>query len=249
MDPVLYSAVGGGTNDLVRQDIIANNLANLNTPGFKADLYQAQVMYLTDENGVPQENSQTYIVEMPSTIDTSPGPIMTTGRPLDVAVNGNGYLAVQGADGNELYTRGGSFHLNAEGQLLNEKGYAVVGEGGPISIPPARSIEIANDGTISIIPVNGTRRDVAVLDRLKTVSLGGAQLDRSPDGLLKLKQGGIAEADNTVQVVSGALEGSNVNAVDQMVQMISANRDFDAQMKIIATVGTDADKLAQLLQP
>jgi flagellar basal-body rod protein FlgF len=246
MDPVLYSAVDGGTNDLVRQDVIANNLANLNTPGFKADLYQAQIMYLTDQSG--QAMDQTYIVEMPSTVDTTPGPLITTGRPLDVAVNGTGYLAVQGPNGNEFYTRGGSFHIDADGQLLNPAGFPVIGEGGPITIPPAATIEIGSDGTISVVPLDGTRKDIAVLDRIKTVSLDGGQLTRTTEGLLQLKQGGIAEADNTIQVVGGALEGSNVNAVDQMVEMISASRDFDAQMKIIATVESDADKLAQVLQ-
>lgn len=247
MDPILYSAVDGGTNDLVRQDIIANNLANVNTPGFKADLYQAQVMYLTDENGVPQSNGQSYIVEMPSTVDLTPGPIMTTGRPLDVAVSGKGFMAVQDANGNEFYTRSGSFQINADGQLLTESGLFVVGDGGPITIPPARSMTIGSDGTISIIPLNGSSKDVAVLDRIKTVSLNAGQASRSENGLFKLSQGGIAEADLNVQVVGGALEGSNVNAVDQMVQMISASRDFDAQMKIMSTVETDADKLAQIL--
>lgn len=247
MDPVLYSAVDGGTNDLVRQDVIANNLANLNTPGFKADLYQAQVMYLTNQNGQVDNNSQSYIVQLPSTINSSPGDLMTTGRPLDVAVSGNGYLAVQGASG-EVYTRGGSFHIDAEGQLLTPSGNPVLGDGGPISIPPARSITIGSDGTISVVPLDGTSNTVAVVDRIKTVSIPGAQLSRTPDGFLTLSGGGVAEADATVQVVSGALEGSNVNAVDQMVQMISASRDFDAQMKIMATVDSDADKLAQVLQ-
>jgi flagellar basal-body rod protein FlgF len=247
MDPVLYSAVDGGTNDLVRQDIIANNLANINTPGFKTDLYQAQTLYLTDENGMVQNNSQSFIVEMPSTVDTTPGEIVTTGRPLDVAVGGNGYLAIQGPDG-EVYTRGGSFHLDAEGQLLTPSGMPVIGEGGPISIPPARKIEIGSDGTISVVPLEGDSKTLAVIDRFKTVSLNRSQFTRTADGSLRLNQGGIAEQDTTIQVISGALEGSNVNAVEQMVQMISANRDFDAQMKIIATVETDADKLAQVLQ-
>lgn len=247
MDPVLYSAVDGGTNDLVRQDVIANNLANLNTPGFKADLYQAQVMYLTDETGQVNDDSQTYVVQLPSTIDTSPGELMTTGRPLDIAVGGNGFLAVQGPSG-EVYTRGGSFHIDAEGQLLTPSGFPVLGEGGPISIPPARSISIGSDGTISIVPLEGTSNTVAVVDRIRTVSVAGARLTRTADGFLSLAQGGVAEVDPTIQVVGGALEGSNVNAVDQMVQMISANRDFEAQMKIIATVDTNADKLAQVLQ-
>ena len=247
MDPVLYSAVDGGTNDLVRQDLIANNLANLNTPGFKADLYQAQVMYLTDANGQITNSSQSYIVELPSTIDTTPGELMTTGRPLDVAVSGDGYLAVQGATG-EVYTRGGSFHTDSEGQLLTASGNAVLGEGGPISIPPARSMTIGSDGTISVVPLDGASNTVAVVDRIRTVSLAGAKLNRTSDGFLSLAGGGTADADTTIQVVSGALEDSNVNAIDQMVQMISANRDFDAQMKIMATVDTNADKLAQVLQ-
>lgn len=247
MDPVLYSAVDGGTNDLVRQDVIANNLANLNTPGFKEDLYQAQVMYLTNENGQVDSNSPTYIVQLQSTVDNSPGELMTTGRPLDVAVSGNGYLAIQGPAG-EVYTRGGSFHIDSQGQLLTPSGFPVLGDGGPISIPPARSITIGSDGTISVIPLEGTDNTVAVVDRIKTVTIAGAQLSRTPQGFLSFAGGGVAEADVTVQVVSGALEGSNVNAVDQMVRMISANRDFDAQMKIMATVESDADKLAQLLQ-
>lgn len=247
MDPVLYSAVGGGTNDLVRQDIIANNLANVNTPGFKADLYQAQTMYLTDKNGQVTNDSPTYIVEMPSTVDTSPGELMTTGRPLDIAVTGNGYLAVQGAEG-EVYTRGGSFQIDAEGQLITPSGKAVMGEGGPIAIPPGRSIEIGSDGTISVVLVEGGSKTLAIVDRIKTVTINSNQISRTAEGFLRLNQGGIADFDPTVQVVSGALEGSNVKAVEQMVQMISANRDFDAQMKIISTVDTNAEKLAQILQ-
>jgi flagellar basal-body rod protein FlgF len=248
MDPVLYSAVDGATNDLVRQDLIANNLANLNTPGFKADLYQAETMYLDDANGVNQTNGQTFIVELPNTIDTTPGELRTTGRELDVAVSGSGFIAVQSADGTEAYTKGGSLRIDENGQLLTASGKAVLGDGGPISIPPAKSVEIASDGTISIIPVDGDSKTLAVLDRIKTVTLDASNVTRTSEGLLRLQQGGIVEADPTVIVVSGALEGSNVNAVDQMVQMISASRDFDAQMKILAIVDEDAQKLEQLLQ-
>jgi flagellar basal-body rod protein FlgF len=247
MDPVLYSAIDGGTNDLARQEVIANNLANLNTPGFKADLYQAQVMYMTDDNGQPDTRGQSYIVEMPSSIDLTPGSLMTTGRPLDVAVTGSGYMAVQDASGNEVYTRGGSFHTDASGQLLNAKGDFVIGGGGPISIPPARSIVIGSDGTISIVPLDGDSKALAVVDTIKMVSLDPSQVARTPNGYLKLNQGAAGEVDASVQIVSGALESSNVNAVDQMVQMISANRDFDAQIKIMATVESNADKLAQVL--
>lgn len=248
MDPVLYSAVDGGTNDLVRQDIIANNLANLNTPGFKADLYQAQVMFMMDQNGVPLPGGQSYIVEMPSTIDTNPGELRTTGRPLDIAINGNGYIAIQAGDGTEVYTRGGSFQIDENGQLITPGGRVVLGDGGPIAIPPSRSIEIGIDGTISVVPVDGDIKGLAILDRVRTVSLNSAQLTRTAEGFLKLNSNAIPDGDANVQVVQGAIEGSNVNAIDQMVRMISASRDFDAQMKIMATVDEDAQKLAQVLQ-
>lgn len=248
MDPVLYNAVDGGTNDLVRQNIIANNLANINTPGFKADLYQAQIMYQNDSNGVPLPNSPSYIVELPSTIDTTPGPLMTTGRPLDVAVSGNGFMAVQAPDGSEVYTRGGSFQIDAEGLLTTPSGYPVLGDGGPISIPAGRSIEVGRDGTISVVSLQGSLKTLAVIGRIKTVTLDPNQVTRTPQGFLKLQQGSAGEADPNVQIVGGALEGSNVQAIDQMVQMISASRDFDSQMKIMAIVNEDADKLAQLLQ-
>jgi flagellar basal-body rod protein FlgF len=248
MDPVLYSAVDGGTNDLVRQDIIANNLANLNTPGFKADLYQAQVMYLLNQDGTPQNNAQTYIVELPSTVDTSPGGIRTTGRDLDVAINGNGYIAVQGANGKELYTRGGSFQIDANGLLTTPGGYAVLGDGGPISIPQAQSIEIGTDGTISVLPAGSTSKVLAIIDRIKTVSIAPGQITRTPEGLLSAAAVTPNDVTAPVQVVGQALEDSNVNAVDQMVEMISASRDFDAQMKIMATVDEDSRKLVQLLQ-
>ena len=248
MDPVLYSAVDGATNDLVRQDLIANNLANLNTPGFKADLYEAETMYLVDDNGFNQTNGQTFIVQLPNAIDTTPGEIRTTGRELDIAIGGNGFIAVQAADGTEAYTKGGSLRIDANGQLLTANGRAVLGDGGPISIPPAKSIEIARDGTISIIPVDGDLRTLAVLDRIKAVSLDATNVTRTSEGLITLQNGGAVEADPTVQVVSGALEGSNVSAVNQMVEMISASRDFDAQMKILAIVDEDAQKLEQLLQ-
>lgn len=247
MDPVLYSVVDGATNDLVRQDIISNNLANLNTPGFKGDLYQAQVMYLTGQNGNILPNAQTYIVEMPSSVDTTPGAIKTTGRPLDVAINGNGYFAVQSPDGTESYTRGGSFQIDANGMLITPSGRFVLGDGGPITIPPAKSIAIGSDGTISIVPLEGDVKSLAVIDRLRTVTIDPNNATRGSDGLVRLSQG-IATPNDTIQVVGGALEDSNVNAIDQMVQMISASRDFDAQMKIMSTVNEDAQKLAQVLQ-
>lgn len=248
MEPVLYSAVDGASNDLIRQDLIANNLANINTPGFKANLYEAEVMYLNDASGINQVNGQTFIVQDANAIDTSPGEIRLTGRDLDIAVGGNGYIAIQAADGSEVYTKGGSLRIDSYGQLLTPAGFSVVGEGGPISIPPAKSVEIGSDGTISIIPVDGDNKTLAVVDKIKTVSLTGAKIQRNAQGFMQLKPGSTADLETPVFIQSGSLEGSNVSAIDQMVRMISASRDFDAQMKILSTVDEDSQKLAQVLQ-
>ncbi|MGL6028442.1 MAG: flagellar basal-body rod protein FlgF [Legionella sp.] len=247
MDPILYTAVTGGRADFKRQELIANNLANVNTPGFKADLYQAQTMYMNDAQGINNPNGQSFVVQTANGVDLSPGEIMTTGRDLDVAIDGNGWLAVRGPDG-EAYVRGGSLRLDVNGQLMTASGMPVLGDGGPISIPPARSIEIGGDGTISIIPLEGDVKTLAVLDRLKLVTLDKNNVVKNEQGLMQLKQGGAAVADPNIRVLSGAIEGSNVKAIDQMVSMISAGREFDAQMKILSTVDDNGQRLAQLLR-
>lgn len=246
MDPILYSAVTGGRSDFKRQELIANNLANVNTPGFKADLYQAQTMYMNDANGINGANGQTFVVQTANGIDLSPGEIMTTGRDLDVAIDGNGWMAVRGPGG-EGYTRGGSLRLDVNGQLMTASGMPVLGDGGPISIPPARSIEIGSDGTISIIPLEGDVKTLAVLDRIKLVTLDKTNVVKNENGLLQLKQGGAVAADPNIRIQSGAIEGSNVKAIDQMVAMISAGREFDAEMKILSTVDENGQRLAQVL--
>lgn len=247
MDPILYSAVTGGRADFKRQELIANNLANVNTPGFKADLYQAQTMYMNNAQGINNPNGQSFVIQTANGIDLSPGDIMTTGRDLDVAIDGNGWMAVRGPNG-EAYARGGSLRLDVNGQLMTASGMAVLGDGGPISIPPSRSIEIGSDGTISIIPLDGDVKTLAVLDRIKLVTLDKNNVIKNEQGLLQLKQGGAAIADPNIRVLSGAIEGSNVKAVDQMVSMISAGREFDAQMKILSTVDDNGQRLAQVLQ-
>ncbi|KTD32101.1 flagellar basal body rod protein FlgF [Legionella moravica] len=248
MEPILYNAVNGGRSDFKRQELIANNLANINTPGFKADLYQAQTMYMSDANGVNEKSGQSFVVQAPNGIDLTPGEIITTGRDLDVAIDGDGWMAVRDGQGNEAYTRGGSLRLDVNRQLITASGKVVMGDGGPISIPPAKSIEIGNDGTITIIPLEGDVKSLAILDRIKLVKLDRTNIVKNDEGLMQLKQGGIAKADSTVKVINGAIEGSNVKAIDQMVGMISAGREFDAQMKILSTVDDNGQKLAQLLQ-
>lgn len=248
MEPILYNAITGGRSDFKKQELIANNLANVNTPGFKADLYQAQTMYMNDANGKHSGNGQSFIVQGPNGIDFTPGDIMTTGRDLDVAIDGDGWMAVKDSHGRESYTRGGSLRLDVNGRLVTASGKAVLGDGGPISIPPAKSIEIGNDGTISIVPLEGDVKSLAILDRIKLVKLDKNNVVKNDEGLLQIIQGRNPGADGTVKLINGAIEGSNVNAVDQMVGMISAGREFEAQMKLLSTVDDNASKLAQVLQ-
>lgn len=247
MEPILYNSISGSRSDFKRQEIIANNLANINTPGFKADLYQAQTMYMNNANGNNQFSAHSFITQNANGIYTSPGEIITTGRDLDVAIDGDGWMAVQDSQGREAYTRGGSLRLNPNGQLITASGKVVLGDGGPISIPPAQSIEIGSDGTISIVPLEGDVKSLAILDRIKLVTLDRNNIYKNDEGLIQLKSGA-ATANSNIKLQSGALEGSNVKAIDQMVAMISAGREFDAQMKLLSTVDDNGQKLAQLLQ-
>ncbi len=248
MEPILYSATTGGRANFKRQEVTANNLANINTPGFKADLYRAQTMFMTQGSGEQIPGGQGFIKQIESGIDLTPGGIMTTGRELDVAIDGDGWLAVKDINGKEGYVRGGSLRLDVNGRLITASGLPVLGDGGPISIPPARSIEIASDGTISILPLDGDSKSLAILDRLKLVKLDKNNIAKNERGLVQLKVGNQTKSDATVKVLKGALEGSNVQAIEQMVGMISSGREFDSHMKILSTVDDNAQKLAQVLQ-
>ncbi|WP_454783916.1 flagellar basal-body rod protein FlgF [Legionella sp. WA2024007413] len=246
MDPILYNAAGGGRTGFKRQEIIANNLANVNTPGFKADLYQAQTLYanMNGSNGGP-----AFAIQNPSTVDLSPGDIMTTGRNLDIAIEGNGWFAVGTGQGQEAYTKAGNLRLDVNGLLTTASGHPVLGNGGPISIPPAQSIDIGTDGTITVVPQGGDPKSAVILDRIKLVTLDKNNIIKNSEGLFQLKNGGAPiAADGNVKVKSGAIEGSNVNAVDQMVEMITSGREYDSHMKLIATMEDNLQKLAQVLQ-
>ncbi|WP_133135528.1 flagellar basal-body rod protein FlgF [Legionella rowbothamii] len=246
MDPILYNAANGGRSNFARQEVIANNLANVGTTGFRADMYQAQTLYVQGAKG-GNNYGQSFTVQNPSAADFTPGPIVVTGRNLDVAVNGKGWLAVRGSDGKEAYTKAGSLNIDANGFLVTASGKQVIGNGGPISIPPATNIDIGTDGTITIVPTGNGPQSATTVDRIKMVSLDPAGITKGKDGLFQLKNGGVAPADNTLKLTSGALEGSNVQAVEQMVAMINAGRDFETHMNLLSTMGENAQKLTQLL--
>ncbi len=238
MDRMIYLSMSGAKATMQRQDVLAHNLANVSTTGFRAELQAFRA--------VPVEGSgastRVYALESTPGYDASAGPIAATGRNLDVAMKGNAWLAVQGLDGTEAYTRGGSLELSSDGTLTTRSGLAVLGDGGPIQVPANSEVSIAGDGTVSARGANGRSTTVG---RLKLVT-PEAPLDRGADGLFRAASGDLP-ADATARVQDGALEGSNVSAVETMVAMISAARQFEAQMKMMQTAEADEKAAAQLL--
>ena len=175
------------------------------------------------------------------------GPLMFSGRNLDVAVNGKGWIAVQMPDGSEAYTRAGSLDVDVTGLLQTKSGLTVAGDGGPINIPPDNTIEIAPDGTVSIVPTFGTPNNANAVGRIKLVNPPEADMVRGGDGLFRMRDNQPAPADQNVKLAPGTLEGSNVNVTDAMVNLISLSRQFEMQMKMMQTADTNAQRADQLL--
>ncbi len=237
MDRMIYVAMSGAKETLLAQATNSNNLANANTTGFLADLQQFRSMPVFGD-GYP---TRVYgLSERPAT-DFHSGSIVQTGRELDVALNGKGWLAVQAPDGSEAYTRRGDLKLDVNGQLTTGNGLPVIGNSGPIAIPPAEKIDIAPDGTISIRPLGQGITELATIDQIKMVNPAVTDLEKGMDGLMRLKSGASAEPDASLQLVSGTLESSNVNVVDSMVDMIELARRFDIQVKMMKA----ADEIEQ----
>lgn len=243
MDRMLYVAMSAARQALTAQAVTANNLANVSTPGFKADLTAFRAALVTGD-GLP---SRVYTQLDDPAVDFTPGTLERTGNTFDVAVAGEGFLAVQARDGSEAYTRSGALRLNGNGLLETADGLLVLGNGGPVSIPPAASVEIAADGTISIQPVGQAPNTLAQVDRLKLVRPPIEQLVKGPDGLFRLADGSTAPADASVTVRQGMLEASNVNAVDALVHMIDTQRRFELAVKAMRTVEQDDAAAAQIL--
>ena len=243
MDRLIYTAMTGASQVLQQQAAVSENLANVNTPGFRAVLNTFRAVPLAGE-GLP---TRTFVVDSTPGADFTPGILQQTGRDLDVAVNGEGWIAVQGADGKEAYTRNGSFQITPSGVLQTRTGLNVMGDGGPISIPPDTEVTFARDGTISTVPSGSQATSVIVAGRLKLVNPPAEQLERGGDGLFRLKDGTVAAADANVSVAPGSLECSNVNSVEAMVSMISLARKFDMQMKLLQSADSNARQASQIL--
>jgi flagellar basal-body rod protein FlgF len=238
MDRMIYLSMAAAKATMHRQEVVSHNLANVSTNGFRAELAAFRAVPVRGDGA----SSRVYALESTVGYSTAPGVVQTTGRPLDVAVKGNGWLAVQALDGTEAYTRAGALEVNAEGVLTDLQGRPVVGDGGPLTIPANAEVEVASDGTVS---AKVGRERPQPLGRLKLVT-PEAPLQRGTDGLFRAAEGDLA-ADPAARVQSGALEGSNVNAVESMVAMIAAARQFEQQMKALQTAEQKEQSATKLL--
>ena len=240
MDRLIYLSMAGAKATLQRQDTLANNLANASTNGFRAEMQAFRAVPVLGQGA----STRVYALESTIGHDTRSGPVQSTGRPLDVAVQGKAWLAVQSLDGTEAYTRAGSLQVSPEGQLVTPTGLPVLGDGGPITVGVNANVEIANDGSITTTTGNGRPQQVG---KLKLVT-SEASLNRGTDGLFRAADGDL-QADPTARVQSGALEGSNVSPIETMVAMIAAARQFEQQMKMLQGAEQREQGAAKLLAP
>ena len=243
MDRLIYTAMTGAKQIMEQQATVSNNLANANTTGFRAQLDAFRAVPVVSD-GLP---TRAFVADSTVGADFSTGPIQQTGRDLDVAVQGDGWIAVQRADGSEGYTRNGSLVLNENGMVQTQSGLNVLGDGGPIGIPPNVIITIGKDGTISTVNSGTTPGESTVLGRLKLVNPPQESLVRADDGLFVTKDGNPVEADANVAVMGGALEGSNVNVVEAMVSMISLARQYELNINVLKNAENNAAKADQFL--
>lgn len=243
MDRMLYVAMSGAKQTMLAQEANSNNLANATTNGFRADLaaFRSQPVF------GPGEPTRVYAMAERPGVDLTEGTINATGRDMDVAIKGDGWIAVQAPDGSEAYTRAGNLNLGQGGLLVTGGGIPVMGNGGPIALPDAEKVDIGNDGTISIRGIGQAASTLTTLDRIKLVNPDASQLVKGADGLMHLKDGSQAPADASVNLVSGALESSNVNAVESMVSMIALARQYEAQVKMMSAAKDADDQSTQLL--
>lgn len=244
MDKSLYISMTGAREAMDAQRLRANNLANVSTSGFKADFHQYRSMSVFGEH----YPSRAYAMsERPGT-DTQEGVYMETSRDLDIAIKGDGWFAVQTADGEEAYTRAGDLKRDVTGLVTTGTGLPVMGDGGPIILPEYEKLVVATDGTLSITGLGEGPQGLAQVDRLKLVKPDNKEMEKGEDGLFRPKNGGVLDADPTVQVVNGFLEGSNVNAVNEMTAVISHARLFEMNVKMMLAAKEMDEASARIMQ-
>ena len=244
MDKYLYLAMNGAAQAMLAQQNNANNLANISTVGFKASLdhFQSNALY------GPGFEDRVYVSNEAAGADLNPGMVTTTGRDLDVAINGDGWFSVQANDGSTAYSRRGDLKIDPTGLLLNGANQIVLGEGGPITVPQFESLQIGRDGVISVRAAGQSASSLVAIDRIRMVAPPSNQMVRGEDGLFRTRDGIDAVADASVTITSGALESSNVNAVDAMVRMIDYARYFEHQVKLMEMASENDAASAQLMR-
>jgi len=243
MDRVIYIAMNGAKATLERQATTANNMANVTTVGYKGQVNAFRALPVVGEGA----KTRVFTVETTLGADWKEGPIVQTGRKLDVAVNGRGWIAVQGANLREGYTRAGDLQVSANGLLQTRSGLNVLGQGGPITVPPNSTVTIGDDGTVSAIPTDSIPNVVNIVGQIRLVNPPEQDLVRSDDGLFRLRNGMPAQPDGNVRLTGGALEGSNVSMVQALVDMIAQARHYDTQIKLLQTAETDARAWSEVM--
>ena len=244
MDRMIFVAMSGAKEAMSAQAVNSNNLANASTTGFKADFQTS----LSQQVYGPGHPSRVYATAQESGADLAKGSIISTGRELDMAINGDGWFAVQAKDGSEAYTRAGNLHIDTLGRLKNGAGDVVLGNKGPVSIPQHAAINIGADGTITIQPLGDTPETMVVLDRIKLVNPPLEEMQKGMDGLMRLENGKASKPDAKVNIISGSLEQSNVNSVASMVKMIELARSYEAHIKLMRAAEDNDKAAAQIIQ-
>ncbi|MFK7974614.1 MAG: flagellar basal body rod protein FlgF [Halioglobus sp.] len=244
MDHMVYIAASGASESMLAQAINTHNLANASTPGFRADMVRAQSVYLNSET----MNSRVHATQQGVGVDLDKGTINATGRELDVAINGDGWMAVLGEDGVESLSRRGDLRINAVGQLTDGRGLQVMGNSGPIALQPFSTVEFGTDGTISVVPLGEDATALAVVDRIRLVNPENSELYKGKNGLVQMVSGVMPEVDASVRVIPGALETSNVDSVGAMVHMIELARQFETQTKMMKVAEEIDQSSAELMK-
>lgn len=244
MDRLVYTAYSGLRGRMAAQSAIANNMANASTVGYRADAFNFEQLSL--KGGAFEARSLT--AEEVVDADRKPGAVVQTNRPLDIALNGDAWMAVQAPDGQEAYTRRGDLTIAPSGALQTGDGMIVMGNAGPITLPPAAKVSIAGDGTVLIVPPGGESLPPQAVDKLKLVDPKGSETLKGMDNLLRVKDGGVLPQDLSASVTAGSLEQSNVNLTETLVQMIENQRSYEVQAKLLASAKSMDESGASLMR-
>ncbi|AYJ85213.1 flagellar basal body rod protein FlgF (plasmid) [Sphingomonas paeninsulae] len=244
MDKLIHTSLSALRSAMARQAVTASNLANASTTGFRAEMASVRPVWLTGAG----LNDRAFASEEVVSADMQGGTITQTGRPLDVALQGDALLSVQAEDGDEAYTRRGDLTVSDSGLLTTGDGHPVLGENGPLTIPPADKVSINADGSVWMVPAGGDANQPQLIDRLKLTSPTGSDVVKHVDGLFRVRGGGALPSDPDAKLTSGSLEGSNVNATTALVDMIDAQRAWDTQVKLLTTARDLDSETASLMK-